>query len=126
MYPRVFWPFFLPRILTLFSNVPAIGSDAVCRLGNIGLLLIKIIQTVEFIVWYLKGFQAFDQFSRDRATEDTSLIKEDVYFKLVKMAQGNDREILTAAVFKKAVASVSQMSNDYFPQRATLTMSPAI
>lgn len=59
---------------------------------------------LEFIVWYLKGFEAFDQFSKDRATEDTSPIKEDVYFKLVKFAQGNDGRRDNAAVFKKAVA----------------------
>lgn len=67
---------------------------------------------MEFIVWYLKGFQAFDQFSKNRATEDNSPIKEDVYFKLVKIAQGSDGVILTAAVFKEAVASVSTMNDD--------------
>lgn len=70
-------------------------------------VLTKLTRPVEFIVWYLKGFQAFDQFSKDRATEDTSLIKEDVYFKLVKIAQANDGGISSAAVFKKAVALVS-------------------
>lgn len=81
---------------------------------------------MEFIVWYLKGFQAFDQFSKDRATEDNSPIKEDVYFKLVKIEQGNDGRIASAAVFKKSVALVSQISNDELSQRATLTTSPAI
>lgn len=80
---------------------------------------------MEFIVWYLKGFEAFDQFSKDRATEDTSPIKEDVYFKLVKFAQGNDGRRDNAAVFKKAVALVSQMTNN-LSHRATLTISLAI
>lgn len=82
------------------------------------LVLTQLARPVEFIVWYLKGFQAFDQFSKDRATEDTSPIKEDVYFKLVKISQGNDGGILSAAVFKKAVALVSQMSNGDLSQRA--------
>lgn len=81
---------------------------------------------MEFIVWYLKGFDAFDQFSKDRATEDTSQIKEDVYFKLVKTAQGNDGGIATAAVFKKAVALVSQTSNVVLSEKATLTTFLAI
>lgn len=77
---------------------------------------LDLIRAVEFVVWYLKGFQAFDQFSKDRATEDSSPIKEDVYFKLVKMAQGNNGGILSAAVFKKAVASVSTMNDDGPPK----------
>lgn len=89
------------------------------------LVLIKSTRPVEFIVWYLKGFEAFDKFSQDRATEDTSPIKEDVYFKLVKTAHGSDGGIARAAVFKKAVALVSKMSDD-LSQRATLTISIAI
>lgn len=60
---------------------------------------------MEFIVWYLKGFEAFDQFSKDRAAEDNQLIRQDVYFKLV--GKTRDRRQFSEAVFKKAVALVS-------------------
>lgn len=67
---------------------------------------------MEFIVWYLNGYQAFDQFSKDRAAEDNSVIRKDNYFKVVGNVQENDGRILKAAVFKAAVASVSAMDND--------------
>lgn len=70
---------------------------------------------MEFIVWYLKGFQAFDQFSKDRTTEDNSVIKQDNYFKVIGNVVGNDGRILKKAMFKKAVALVSTMSNDDLP-----------
>lgn len=69
---------------------------------------------MEFIVWYLNGFQAFDQFSKDRTAEDTSVIRMDNYFKVVGKIQ-KDGRILKAAVLKKAVASVSTIQRDSFP-----------
>lgn len=80
---------------------------------------------MEFVVWYIKGFQAFDQFSKDRATEDNSPIKEDVYFKLVNHAQGTNAGFVTAAMFKKAVALVGQMKKNSF-SRELLTVPLAI
>lgn len=68
---------------------------------------------MEFIVWYLNGFQAFDQFSKERAAEDNSVIRKDNYFKVVGNVQGTDGRMLKMAVFKKAVASVSRMNSDY-------------
>lgn len=67
-----------------------------------------LIRSVEFIVWYLKGFQAFDQFSMDRTAEDNTVpIKQDNFFKVVGHSHGNNGRILKTAVFKKAVALVS-------------------
>ncbi|KAH8788977.1 kinase-like domain-containing protein [Diaporthe sp. PMI_573] len=61
---------------------------------------------LEFFVWYMKGFQAFDQFSRDRAAEDNTVpIRRDNYFKVVRNAQVNDGRVSKEAVLKKAVAS---------------------
>lgn len=74
------------------------------------------IRTVEFIVWYLNGYQAFDQFSKERALEDNSVIRKDNYFKVVGNVQETDGRILKMAVFKKAVASVSKMNSDYLPR----------
>jgi hypothetical protein len=60
----------------------------------------------------MKGFQAFDQFSRDRAAEDNTVpIRRDNYFKVVRNAQVNDGRVSKEAVLKKAVASVSTMSS---------------
>lgn len=83
-------------------------------------------RAVEFIVWYIKGFQAFDQFSKDRAAEDNGLIREDVYFKLVRNVYRNDDKVLSGAVFKKAVATVSSMTKEHSPELSSLTLSSAI
>lgn len=71
---------------------------------------------MEFIVWYLNGFQAFDQFSKERAAEDNSVIRKDNYFKLVGNVQETDGRILKMAVFKEAVASVSRVNSHYLPR----------
>lgn len=72
---------------------------------------------MEFTIWYLNGFQAFDQFSQDRATEDNSVpIRRDNYFKVVGNLLGNDGRILKEAVFKKAVASVSSTNSGDLPK----------
>lgn len=71
---------------------------------------------MEFFVWYLKGFQAFDQFSRDRAAEDNTVpIRRDNYFKVIGNAGVNDGRVSKKAVLKKAVVSVSAMSSDETP-----------
>lgn len=60
---------------------------------------------LEFIIWYVQGHDAFDQFSRDRAADDNGVIREDVYFKIVTVVQ-NGRN-MNAAEFKPSVAAVS-------------------
>lgn len=67
---------------------------------------------MEFIVWYLNGFQAFDQFSQERTDQDNSVIRKDNYFKVVGKVQENDGRVLKTAVLKKAVASVSTIDSD--------------
>lgn len=62
---------------------------------------------MEFFVWYLKGYHAFDQFSKDRAAQDNSVIRMDNYFKVVGNVRTNDGRMSKEAVLKKAVASVS-------------------
>lgn len=71
---------------------------------------------MEFIVWYLNGFEAFDQFSKNRTVEDNSVIRKDNYFKVVGNVQANDGRILKKAVFKKAVALVSTVINNDLPR----------
>lgn len=71
---------------------------------------------MEFIVWYLNGFQAFDQFSQERTAQDNSVIKKDNYFKVVGKVQENNGRLLKTAVLKKAVASVSTMDSDDLPR----------
>lgn len=64
---------------------------------------------LEFIVWYLQGFEAFDQFSKKRTADDNRDILEDVYFKIVHNFRTKDGEVprYAAAVFKESVALVS-------------------
>lgn len=60
---------------------------------------------LEFFVWYLKGYKAFDQFSRDRTAEDNTVpIKRDNYFKVLGNSRVNNGTVSAKAVLKKAVA----------------------
>lgn len=62
---------------------------------------------LEFIVWYLQGFEAFDQFSQDRATEDPGLISEDKFFKIIHGHLKNGKGC-NAALLKNSVTLVSE------------------
>lgn len=66
---------------------------------------------LEFIVWYLQGFEAFDQFSKDRANQDGGVIKEDVYFTIAHNFQTEDGKTFSAAKLKESVMSVSDTSD---------------
>lgn len=58
---------------------------------------------LEFMVWYLGGFRARDEFSRNRAVEDKSgPIKLDSYFHKKRKA-GRDGQTFTTAVLKMSV-----------------------
>lgn len=64
---------------------------------------------LEFITWYLKGYDAFDQFSRNRARDDNSpgnSIRQDVYFNVFDSPAKNGRSV-KAAQIKRSVAKVS-------------------
>lgn len=65
---------------------------------------------LEFIVWYLQGFDAFDQFSADRTTQDNRPIHEDVYFTIDHNHLGRNGKIYSAAVLKDSVVTVSTQS----------------
>lgn len=63
---------------------------------------------LEFVVWYLQGFDAFDQFSQDRATEDTGVIQEDKFFKVApSVGQSKDGKVCSVASLKNSVILVS-------------------
>lgn len=62
---------------------------------------------LEFIVWYLQGYEGFDQFSLDRCNEDTGLIREDKYFKIARKMQSNSDDTLVVAALKDSVNLVS-------------------
>ncbi|KAI9167743.1 ornithine decarboxylase antizyme [Paramyrothecium foliicola] len=48
---------------------------------------------LEFVIWYFRGWDGVDKFSKDRAIEDFNEIKEDTYFQLVKIDQPPPNDI---------------------------------
>lgn len=64
---------------------------------------------LEFVIWYLQGYEAFDQFSKDRAAEDHNIIREDKYFTIVHNFRTSKDRVSNAAVLKKTVVSVSKI-----------------
>lgn len=64
---------------------------------------------LEFLVWYLRGFGAFEELSRDRAAEDRSgPIKVDSYFQK-EMRAGPDGQPLITATLKMSVVKVREI-----------------
>lgn len=73
---------------------------------------------LEFIVWYLQGYAAFDQFSIDRCIEDNGVIQEDKYFTIEHNVKANNGKILSAAVLKRSARLVSLLySSSWHPKK---------
>ncbi|KAJ4388601.1 hypothetical protein N0V93_006059 [Gnomoniopsis smithogilvyi] len=66
---------------------------------------------LEFAIWYLQGFDAFDRFSQDRTSEDFAIIKEDKYFTIAHNLQLGNGMTSSAAVLKASVTRGSQTSS---------------
>jgi serine/threonine protein kinase len=60
---------------------------------------------LEFITWYLLGWQEVDTFARKRTDEDNSMIKEDTFFNFVNIKDESGR-VQTGAKAKQSVANV--------------------
>lgn len=76
---------------------------------------------LEFIVWYLQGFDAFEQFSIDRCTEDNGIIQEDKYFAIKPNVKNNSGQILSAAILKSSVHRVSWLDSSSLAPEPYLT-----
>ncbi|KAE9364084.1 kinase-like protein [Stipitochalara longipes BDJ] len=57
---------------------------------------------LQFVAWYLLGWEEVDRFSQNRTKEDNSEVKEDVFFNFVIIKDGNGRA-QTAAIAKQSV-----------------------
>jgi serine/threonine protein kinase len=62
---------------------------------------------LEFITWYLLGWEEVSRFSQKRVDEDNSEIKEDVFFNFVSIKDENGR-VQTGAKAKQSVFNVSR------------------
>jgi serine/threonine protein kinase len=62
---------------------------------------------LQFVTWYLLGWEEVDRFSQNRTKEDNSEVKEDVFFNFVIIKDGSGRA-QTGAIAKQSVADVSQ------------------
>lgn len=60
---------------------------------------------LEFVTWYLLGWEKLDEFSRNRMEEHAAEIKEDVFFNFVNTRDSNGRAE-TGASAKTSVANV--------------------
>lgn len=61
---------------------------------------------LEFVTWYLLGWEEVDKFSKDRTTDDSRDIREDVFFNFVNIKEPGGR-LQTGARAKQSVANVS-------------------
>jgi serine/threonine protein kinase len=61
---------------------------------------------LEFVTWYLLGWEEVDKFSKERTRDDRRDIPEDVFFNFVKIRE-QDGGILMGARAKLSVANVS-------------------
>ncbi|RDW73475.1 hypothetical protein BP6252_07382 [Coleophoma cylindrospora] len=59
---------------------------------------------LEFITWYLLGWDKVDKFSRRRVDDDNSEFREDVFFNLVKIRSEEASRVQLGARFKPSVA----------------------
>ncbi|KAJ4413666.1 hypothetical protein N0V82_008395 [Gnomoniopsis sp. IMI 355080] len=64
---------------------------------------------LEFIIWYLQGFNAFDQFSQDRTSEDGAVIREDKYFTIAHDLRTEYGKFSKAAVLKNSVTTTIEV-----------------
>jgi serine/threonine protein kinase len=62
---------------------------------------------LQFVTWYLLGWEEVDRFSQNRTDEDNSEVKEDVFFNFVIIKDESGRA-QTGAIAKQSVADVSQ------------------
>lgn len=62
---------------------------------------------LQFVTWYLLGWEGVDRFSQNRIDEDNSEVKEDVFFNFVLIPDESGRA-QTGARAKQSVADVSQ------------------
>lgn len=72
---------------------------------------------LEFVVWYLQGYEAWDDFSQDRTDEHPLLsgpgnFQEDVYFLLETRVLPNTQEPIPTAIMKDSVVKVCQKQID--------------
>ncbi|KAN0102709.1 kinase-like protein [Hyaloscypha variabilis] len=58
---------------------------------------------LQFVTWYLLGWEEVDRFSQNRTKEDNSEVKEDVFFNFVIIKDGSGRA-QTGAIAKQSVA----------------------
>jgi serine/threonine protein kinase len=63
---------------------------------------------LEFVTWYLLGWEEVDKFSRNRMDEHDSEVKEDVFFNFVNMRDDHGRT-QTGARAKPSVANVCSL-----------------
>lgn len=62
---------------------------------------------LEFITWYLRGWEGVEGFSKERTTDDNKEIPEDVFFNFVKI-RDNNGGMQPGAKAKASVANVSK------------------
>ncbi|KAK3313300.1 kinase-like domain-containing protein, partial [Apodospora peruviana] len=62
---------------------------------------------LEFVAWYLLGWEEVDRFSKERTVDDKKQIKEDVFFNNVDILEG-DKPAQTGAQAKRSVANEFQ------------------
>jgi hypothetical protein len=62
---------------------------------------------LEFIIWYLRGWEGVEGFSKERTTDDNKEIPEDVFFNFVEI-RDNNGGMQPGARAKASVANVSE------------------
>lgn len=76
---------------------------------------------LDFVVWYLEGYSAFERFSNDRASEDRNVIRMDTYF-YKQMRAGSNGQTFITATLKVSVVKVRRIPN----HRATLVLDRSV